>query len=412
MKKVVVTGIGIISPVGNNTEDFYKNLISGQSGIDYITQFDASAMRVKIAGEVKDFNPDGILSRKEARRMDKFTQYALVAADEAIKMANLTFENTDRDRAGAIIASGIGGVQTWEEQHKVFLNESPERVSPFFIPMMISNSASGYMAIKYGLKGPNFAVVSACASSGHAIASAFDQIVLDNADVMVTGGAEASITGLSFSGFISLQALSTKNDEPKRASRPFDIDRDGFIMAEGSCILVLESYEHAKKRNAPILAEITGYGCNDDAHHITAPVEDGSGAAKCMEIAVKKSKRKMTDVQYINAHGTSTKLNDQMETAAIKKAFGEHAENLLISSTKSMTGHMLGATSAIEAAATIMAIRNGIVPPTINYENPDPACDLNYCPNEAVKADIDFALSNSLGFGGHNITLAFAKVND
>lgn len=412
MKKVVVTGIGIISPVGNNTEDFYKNLISGQSGIDYITQFDASAMRVKIAGEVKDFNPDGILSRKEARRMDKFTQYALVAADEAIKMANLTFENTDRDRAGAIIASGIGGVQTWEEQHKVFLNESPERVSPFFIPMMISNSASGYMAIKYGLKGPNFAVVSACASSGHAIASAFDQIVLDNADVMVTGGAEASITGLSFSGFISLQALSTKNDEPKRASRPFDIDRDGFIMAEGSCILVLESYEHAKKRNAPILAEITGYGCNDDAHHITAPVEDGSGAAKCMEIAVKKSKRKMTDVQYINAHGTSTKLNDQMETAAIKKAFGEHAENLLVSSTKSMTGHMLGATSAIEAAATIMAIRNGIIPPTINYENPDPACDLNYCPNEAVKADIDFALSNSLGFGGHNITLAFAKVND
>lgn len=412
MKKVVITGIGIISPVGNNAEDFYKNLISGQSGIDYITQFDASSMRVKIAGEVKNFNPEPVLSRKEARRMDKFTQYALVAADEAIKSANLTFENTDRDRAGAIIASGIGGVQTWEEQHKVYLNESPERVSPFFIPMMITNSASGYMAIKYGLKGPNFAVVSACASSGHAIASAYDQIVLDNADVMVTGGTEASITGLSFSGFISLQALSTKNDEPKKASRPFDLDRDGFIMAEGSGILVLESYEHAKKRNAPILAELTGYGCNDDAYHITAPVEDGSGAAKCMEIAVKKSKRKMTDVKYINAHGTSTKLNDQMETAAIKKAFGEHAEKLYVSSTKSMTGHMLGATSAIEAAATVMTIRNGIIPPTINQENSDPACDLNYVPNEAIKADVDFALSNSLGFGGHNVTLAFAKIND
>ena len=345
------------------------------------------------------------------RRTDSFTQYALVAADEAMKKSGLELENEDPDRIGAVVASGIGGIETWEEQHKVLLNESPERMSPFFIPKMILNSASGYMSIKYGFKGPNFAIASACASSGHAIADAYNQIILDNADIMVAGGAEAALTPLAFSGFISLQALSTKNDEPKKASRPFDAERDGFIMAEGSGILVLEEYERAKKRGAEILAEITGYGYNDDAFHITAPVETGEGAAKCMKLAVERSKKNLEDVDYINAHGTSTKLNDVMETRAIKQVFGDHADNLLISSTKSMTGHMLGATSSVELIATIMSMNKGILHPTINYTNSDPECDLNYIPNEAMKKEIDFALSNSFGFGGHNVCLAIAKFN-
>ncbi len=412
MKRVVITGMGVISPIGNNVDDFYKNLINGVSGIDYITKFDASNYRVKIAGEVKDFNPEGVLTKRDMRRMDLFTKYAVVAADEAIKMSGLDIEKEDPDKIGVIMASGIGGVTTWEQQHSILLNESPERVSPFFIPMMISNSASGYLAIKFGFKGPNFGMVSACASSGHAIADAYNQIVLDHADVMVCGGAEASITPLSFAGFIAIQALSSKNDEPQKASRPFDADRDGFIMAEGSGVLVLESYEHAKKRGATILAELTGCGYNDDAYHITAPTETGEGAAKCMIMAVKRSNRKMEDVKYINAHGTSTKLNDKMETAAIKTAFKDLAEKVKISSTKSMHGHMLGATSAVEAISTVLTIRNGIIPPTINYTNKDPYCDLDYTPNEAVKMDVDFALSNSLGFGGHNVTLAFAKFDD
>lgn len=409
MKRVVITGLGTLSPLGNNVDDYYKNLINGISGIDYISKFDASQMKVKIAGEVKDFRPETVLTRREIRRTDVVTQFALMATDEAIKMAKL--EEFDPDRVGVIVASGIGGIQTWEEQHEVLLNESPERVSPFFIPMMIINSVSGYISIKNGFKGPNYAIASACASSGHAIADAYNQIVLDNADIMICGGSEAALTPLALSGFIALQALSTRNDEPAKASRPFDADRDGFIMSEGAGILVIESYESAKRRGAEILAEITGYGYNDDAFHITAPIETGEGPAKCMEIAVNKSKRKMENVQYINAHGTSTKLNDQMETRAIKTAFGAHAENLLISSTKSMTGHLLGATSAIEAIATVLTIKNGIIPPTINYEKKDPECDLNYVPNEAVKKDIDFALSNSFGFGGHNVSIAFSRFN-
>ncbi len=409
MKRVVITGMGTLSPLGNNVEDYYKNLINGVSGIDYITKFDASTMKVKIAGEIKNFVPEDILTKREIRRTDLVTQYALIAADEAIKMANL--ENIDMDRIGVIVASGIGGINTWEEQHEILLNESPDRVSPFFIPMMIINSVSGYISIKHGFKGPNYAIASACASGGHAIADSYNQIILDNADVMICGGSEAALTKLAFAGFIALQALSTKNDEPQKASRPFDADRDGFIMSEGSGILVIESYEHAKKRGAEILGEITGYGYNDDAFHITAPIESGEGPAKCMKLALDRSKRKPEEVQYINAHGTSTKLNDQMETRAIKTAFNEHADNLLISSTKSMTGHLLGAASAIEAVATIMTIKNGIVPPTINYEKKDPECDLNYVPNEAVKKDIDFALSNSFGFGGHNVSLAFSKFN-
>lgn len=412
MKRVVITGMGVISSIGNNVEDFAKNLFAGKSGIGYITKFDASSFRTKIAGEVKDFNPEPVINRKDTRRLDTVAQYTLVAADSAIKAADLDLSSVNLERFGAIVGSGIGGVETWEKQHTVLLSDGAERLSPFFVPMMIVNSPSGQVAIKFGLKGPNFAVVSACASSGHAIADAYNQIVLDNADIMLCGGSEASITPLSVGGFIALQALSTRNDQPERASRPFDAERDGFIMAEGAGILVLESYEHAKKRGAKILAEMTGYGYNDDAYHITAPDETGESAARCMDMAVRKSGRKPSDVDYLNAHGTSTKLNDQMETLAVKKCFGEHAYKMNISSTKSMHGHMLGAASAVEAIATILAIKNGVVPPTINHEKRDAECDLNYTPNAAVKRDIKFALSNSFGFGGHNVTLAFAKSDD
>ncbi len=409
MKRVVITGIGVISSIGNNLEEFSKNLFSGKSGITKITKFDTTNFASKIAGEVKNFNPEFVINKKELRRMDRVTQYAIYVTDEALKNSKIEPDKIDADRAGVIIASGIGGVETWENQHSVFLKEGVERLSPFFVPMMIVNSSSGNVAIRYKLKGPNFSVVSACASSGHAISDAYNQIILDNADIMVCGGVEASITPLSVGGFIALQALSTRNDEPQKASRPFDASRDGFVIAEGGAVLILESLEHALKRNAPIFAEITGCGYNDDAYHITAPDESGEGPAKCMMLALKRSGKTIDDVDYINAHGTSTKLNDQMETLAIKKVFKDKAYDINISSTKSMHGHLLGAASAVEAVATIIAIKNGIVPPTINYENRDPNCDLNYTPNNAVKKDIKFALSNSFGFGGHNVTLAFAK---
>lgn len=409
MKRVVVTGLGVLSSIGNNIDEFSKNLFAGVSGITKITKFDATGFSSMIAGEVKNFNPEFIFSKKEQRRLDLVTQYSLYVCDEAIKNSSIDFNSCDPDRIGVIIASGIGGVETWEKQHSLFLSEGVERLSPFFIPMMIINSSSGNVAIKYKLKGPNYSVVSACASSGHAIADAYNQIVLDNADVMICGGAEASITPLSIGGFIALQALSTKNDIPEKASRPFDATRDGFVIAEGAAVLILESLDHALKRNAPILAEITGYGVNDDAYHITAPDESGEGPSKCMLLAIKRSGKTVEDVDYINAHGTSTKLNDQIETLAIKKALKEKSYDVNISSTKSMHGHMLGAASAVEAVATILSIKNGIIPPTINYENKDPNCDLNYTPNVAVKKQIKFALSNSFGFGGHNVTLAFAR---
>lgn len=409
MKRVVVTGIGVISSIGNNLEEFSKNLFAGKSGITKITKFDTTDFASKIAGEVKNFDPEFVINKKEMRRMDRVTQYAIYVTDEALKNSKIELDKVDTDRVGVIIASGIGGVETWENQHSIFLKEGVERLSPFFVPMMIVNSSSGNVAIRYKLKGPNFSIVSACASSGHAIADAYNQIILDNAEIMVCGGVEASITPLSVGGFIALQALSTKNDEPEKASRPFDALRDGFVIAEGGAVLILESLEHALKRNAPIYAEITGYGYNDDAYHITAPDESGEGPAKCMMLALKKSGKTVDDVDYINAHGTSTKLNDQMETLAIKKVFKDRAYDINISSTKSMHGHLLGAASAVESIATILAIKNGIVPPTINYQNRDPNCDLNYTPNSAVKKDIKFALSNSFGFGGHNVTLAFAK---
>ncbi len=411
-RRVVVTGIGVISPIGNNVQTFWDNLINGKSGIDKITKItDLEGFTSKIAGEVKDFNPDEYIDKKNQKRMDIVTQYAVHATGQALKYANLKEGDYDPERAGSVVASGIGGSITWEQQHKNLINKGPRRVSPFFIPMMIINSIPGYIAIMYNLKGPNFATVSACASSGHAIAEAMNLIRFGYADIMITGGTEASITPLAVAGFCSIQALSKRNDDPQHASRPFDKDRDGFVISEGSAILVLEEEQHAIKRGAPIIAEITGFGMTDDAYHITAPEPQGLGAARAMKLAIEDSEMKIEDVNYINAHGTSTQLNDIMETNAIKNALGEHAYKINVSSTKSMTGHLLGAASAIEAVATVLTIKEGIIPPTINLDNPDEGCDLNYTPNKAEKKEINFALSNSLGFGGHNITLAFKKYN-
>ena len=412
MRRVVITGIGVISPVGNTREEFWKSLINGKSGIGTITKFDASGYAVRIAGEVKDFDPGDILSPKERRRTDLFTQYALTAAHEALSDAGIEVEKINRDRVGVIVASGIGGTITWEAQHRKLLEQGPDRVSPLFIPMMIINTASGMIAIRYRFRGPNFAVVSACASSGHAIGEAMRKIQYGEADVMITGGTEASITPLSVAGFSVMKALSTRNDEPERASRPFDRERDGFVMGEGCAIIVLEELEHAKRRGAKIYAELAGYGASDDAYHITAPDESGEGPALSMIRAIEDAGRKPEDVDYINAHGTSTPLNDKIETLAIKKVFGERAKDIPVSSIKSMVGHLLGAASAVELAATALTIRDGIIPPTINYENPDPECDLDYVPNEARKKEVKFALSNSFGFGGHNVTLALAKYEE
>ena len=409
-RRVVITGIGIVSPVGNDKDTFWASLISGKSGIARITKFDAENFDVKIAGEVKDFHPELRLDRKSIKRYDIFTQYALYAAGEAIEDSGLALDKEDRDRIGVIVASGIGGSITWEAQHKRLLEMGPDRVNPLFIPKMIINTAPGAIAIHFGLRGPNFAVVSACASAGHAIGEAFRKIQYGEMDIGLTGGTEGSITPLAVAGFSVMKALSRRNDEPEKASRPFDKDRDGFVMAEGAGILVLEEYEHAKNRGAKIYAELCGYGATDDAFHITAPDEEAHGPAKAMEIAIQDAGLTPQDVEYINAHGTSTLLNDKIETLAIKNVFGDYAYKIPISSTKSMTGHLLGATSAIELAATALTIHTGIIPPTINYETKDPECDLNYVPNKSIKKDVGFALSNSLGFGGHNATLAIRKV--
>ncbi len=409
-RRAVITGIGVVSPVGNNKDKFWDALRSGKSGIEKITKFDTSNFEVKIAGEVKGFHPEERLDRKEVKRYDIFTQYALFAANEAIQDAFLPLEKEDKERIGVIIASGIGGTITWEAQHLRLLNLGPDRVNPLFIPKMIINTAPGSIAIHYGFKGPNFATVSACASSGHAIGEAFRKIQYGDMDIAVTGGTEGSITPLAVAGFTAMKALSRRNDEPEKSSRPFDKNRDGFIMAEGSAILIIEELEHAKKRGAKIYAEICGYGATDDAFHITAPDENADGPARAMKIAIKDAGMTLKDVEYINAHGTSTVLNDRIETLAIKNAFGEYAYKIPVSSTKSMTGHLLGATSAIELAATALTIYYGIIPPTINYETPDPECDLDYVPNRSRKVDVGFALSNSLGFGGHNATLALRKL--
>ncbi|MDK2822167.1 MAG: 3-oxoacyl-[acyl-carrier-protein] synthase [Clostridia bacterium] len=408
-KRVVVTGLGIISPVGTGIEKFWSNLLEGISGIGPITRFDAGEMSTKIAGEVKDFQVEKYIDKKEARRMDLFTQYAVSAAKMAIEDSGLDLEQVDLNRVGVILGSGIGGMETFEDQCRVLINKGPNRVSPFMVPMMIVNMAAGQISIHLGAKGPNITVVSACASGTNAVGDAFKLIQRGDADIVISGGTEASITPLTFAGFCSMKALSTRNDEPARASRPFDKDRDGFVMGEGSAILVLEDLEHAKRRNATIYAEVLGYGSTADAHHITAPAPEGEGAARAMTMAIKDAGLKPEQIDYINAHGTSTELNDKFETLAIKRVFGAASKNVLVSSTKSMTGHLLGAAGALELTATALAIKYGQIPPTINYENPDPECDLDYVPNVKREKDIQFALSNSLGFGGHNATVVLGK---
>lgn len=406
-KRVVITGMGVVSPLGNDISTFWRNLINGQSGIDLVTSFDTSDFSVKIAAEVKDFDPLQYMERKEARKMDRFVQFAIAASLQAVQNANLDMEQVDANRVGVYVGSGIGGLGTLEEQHRNLLEKGPRRVNPFFIPMMIANMASGQVSIRLGAKGPNSAPVTACATGTHAIGDAFKILQRGDADVMIAGGAEATILPTAFAGFSAARALSTRNDDPQGASRPFDKERDGFVMGEGSGILVMETLDYALKRGADIIAEIVGYGMTGDAFHLTQPAPEGEGAKRSMLAAIADSGLDPTDFGYINAHGTSTELNDKFETIAIKQAFGDHAYRLAVSSTKSMTGHLLGAAGGVEAIATALALKEQILPPTINYEYPDPDCDLDYVPNEARKANVKAALSNSLGFGGHNATIAF-----
>ncbi|MDI6604683.1 MAG: beta-ketoacyl-ACP synthase II [Thermoanaerobacteraceae bacterium] len=408
MNRVVITGIGVITPLGNTIEKYWDSLINGKSGIDRITKFDVSSYTIKLAAEVKDFVSTDYIEKKEAKRMDRFAQFALSSARLALEDSKLDLSKEDLDRAGVIYASGVGGIETLENQHNILLEKGPGRVSPFFVPMMIPDMAAGLISITYGLKGHNETIVNACASSSSAIGDAFKVIQRGDADFIVTGGSEAAITPLSLAGFCAIKAMTT-NEDPNTACRPFDANRDGFVMGEGSGTLILESLEHALNRGAYIYAEIIGYGASADAYHITAPEPTGAGAVRAMKNALKDADIKTEDVDYINAHGTSTVYNDKYETMAIKNIFGEHAYELKISSTKSMTGHLLGASGAIEAIATILALKNGIIPPTINYVTQDPECDLNYVPNKAIKEEIKYALSNSFGFGGHNATLAFKK---
>ncbi len=407
MRKVVITGIGIVSPVGNSLKEFWDALLAGKSGISRITRFDTTNLTVKIAAEVKNFDPAKYFTPRELRRMDRFTQYAMVAAIQAVEDSGIEFK--EPYRAGVIIGSGIGGIETWEAEHKKLL-ESPRRVSPLFIPMMIMNTASAMVAMRWGLRGPNFGVVSACATSNHSIGVAYHIIKHGDADVMLAGGTEAAVTPLSIAGFANMKALSTRNDEPEKASRPFDRDRDGFVVGEGAAVFVLEEYEHAKKRGAKIYCELAGYGANCDAYHLTAPEPSGEVAADVMLRALKDAGVSPDEVDYINAHGTSTPLNDKTETLAIKKAFGERAYKIPISSTKSMIGHLLGAAGACEAVATVMTIKENVIHPTINLENPDPECDLDYVPKEPREKEVKVAISNSFGFGGHNACLVFRKI--
>ncbi|MBE3592708.1 MAG: beta-ketoacyl-ACP synthase II [Thermoanaerobacter sp.] len=408
MNRVVVTGVGVITPLGNTVEKFWKSLINGESGIDTVTKFDVSEFPTKVAAEVKDFEPTLYIDKKEARRMDRFIQFAVASAKLALEDSQIDISKVDLNRFGVIYGTGIGGIETFENQMKIMYEKGPGKVSPFFIPMMIANMAAGQIAITFGLKGINETIVNACASSTNAIGEAFKAIQRGDADLIVTGGTEAAITPMSFAGFCAMKAMST-NEDPKKASRPFDLNRDGFVMGEGSASLILESLEHAQKRGAKIYAEIIGYGATDDAYHITAPAPEGEGAARAMEAALKDGKVSFDMIDYINAHGTSTEYNDKFETMAIKKVFKDHAYKLYVSSIKSMLGHLLGAAGAVEAVATVLAIKNGIIPPTINYETPDPECDLNYVPNEAIEREVNYAISNSLGFGGHNGTLLFKK---
>ena len=412
-RRGVVTGMGVITPIGNNLAEYWDGLLQGKNGVDYITKFDTTKFDTKFAAEVKNFSPENFLDKKMIRRLDPFCQYALISADMAINDSGLKLESIDLEKFGVIFGSGIGGMKTLQEQHYVFFeNNDPKKMSPFFVPMMISDIAAGQISIKFGLKGPNYATTSACATASHAIADAFMLIQRGSADLMICGGSEAAITEISIGGFNAMRALSVWNDRVKEASRPFDLERNGFVMGEGAGTLILEDYEHAMKRNAKIYGEISGIGLTGDAHHITAPAPGGKGAIRSMKEALRDAQVEPTQVDYVNAHGTSTQLNDVNETNAIKNVFGEQAYKMVISSTKSMTGHLLGAAGGIEAVATILAIQNAIVPPTINLTVPDPECDLNYSPLVSTKKEIKYAISNTFGFGGHNASILFKKFED
>ncbi|MEW6103230.1 MAG: beta-ketoacyl-ACP synthase II [bacterium] len=407
--RVVVTGLGVISPIGNSVPLFFSSLLQGKSGIEEIKAFDTTGYSTRIGGEIKDFNADGILSEKEKRRFSLFIQYGLAATQEAIIDSGISLSQEDLRRIGVLVGSGIGGLDVLEREHSVLLKDGSKRVSPFLIPMMIIDMASGVISIKFGFSGPNLAIATACATSTHTIGEAFRLIQYGSADVMVCGGCEGAITPLGLAGFCAARALSTRNNEPQKASRPFDGERDGFVMSNGAGILILENESHAKKRGVNIYAEIVGYGMSADAYHITAPKEDGSGASLCMENALADANISIDKISCINAHGTSTKLNDKAETLAIKNVFGDYSYKIPITANKSMTGHLLGGAGAIEAIASCLTIKNNIIPPTINYEYKDPDCDLDYVPNIAKEAKIDYVLSNSFGFGGHNASIVFKR---
>ena len=411
--RVFVTGAGVISPLGNDLGQFWKNLTAGVSGAAPITRFDATAFDTRFACEVKEFATDGVIDRKDAKRMDRFVQFAVVACHQAIQNAGLDLQNgnLNLDRVGVILGSGIGGMETFEAQHRVLIERGPGRVSPFFIPMMISDMAAGQVSIQFGLKGPNFCTVSACASGAHAIGEALRLLRAGDADVILAGGSESTITPMALSGFGNARTLYTRNDDPQRASRPFDQDRDGFVIGEGAGVIVLETEDHARRRGAPLLCELDGYGASADAFHMTAPSTDGDGAARAMKRALDDAGMPAGDVQYINAHGTSTPTGDPIEVTAVKRVFGEHARKLMMSSTKSMTGHLLGAAGGLEAVVTALTLARGVVPPTINLEKTDPQCDLDFVPNQARTQRVKAALSNSFGFGGHNVTLAMTAVS-
>ena len=413
MKRVVVTGGGAVTPIGNDAKTFWQNIKDGVSGVDYVKAFDASGLKTQIAGEIKDLEVTDFIERKEARKMDRCTQFAVIAATEAVKDSGLDMEKEDPWRVGCITGSGIGGILTFEEQHTNFMEKGPGRVSPFFIPMMIANMAPCQIAIKFNAKGVNENVVTACASATNALGTAYRHIQYGDNDVIIAGGCEATVAPTAFAGFCNMKAMSTHNDDPKHASRPFDLNRDGFVLSEGAAFLILEELEHAKARGANIICEMVGYGNTCDAYHSTAPRPDGTTQARCIELALEEAGfDKEKDVLYINAHGTGTKLNDVAETQAYKNALGDFAYKAHISSIKSMTGHMFGAAGAAEAIATLLALRDGICPPTINLDTPDPECDLDYTPNKAVKADLTLGISDSFGFGGHDACVAFRKCED
>jgi 3-oxoacyl-[acyl-carrier-protein] synthase II len=407
--RVVVTGLGCISPVGNNASTAWENIRAGKSGVGKITHYDSEKYKTHFAAEVKGFDGGALFGSREARRMDRFAQFALAAAQEALAGSGLEVSDSNRDRMGAVIGSGIGGLNTLFEQTKIMLERGPDRVSPFLVPMMLPDTAGGMIAIHLGIRGPNLAVVTACATGTNAVGEGAEMIRRGDADVVFAGGSEAAINPIAMAGLGVMTALSTRNDDPQSASRPFDKTRDGFVMGEGSAVLILEALDHAIQRGATILAEVTGYGSTNDAYHISAPAENGAGAAQCMRRALETSGLRLEDISYINAHGTSTPLNDKSETAAIKTVFGERAYHTPVSSTKSMTGHLLGASGALEALICVQALQAGILPPTINYHTPDPECDLDYVPNQARPAEITHVMSNSFGFGGHNATIILSR---